>query len=97
MRRRWSSLRAWATSPLFVPWLSVGASPAPRIVNPRNGQTFAWLLERVEDVHGNWTAYHDDLGSSPGVAYLSRIEYAQAGSPANRSLDLQLDRAPRLG
>ena len=64
---------------------SYGATASTRIANPRNGQTFSWLLERVEDVHGNWISYAYDHAT--GVAYLSRIEYAQARSPANRSVD----------
>ena len=55
-------------------------------MNPRSLQTFAWLLERVEDVHGNWISYAYAQSES-GVAYLSRIEYAQASAPANRTVD----------
>ena len=74
-----------------------GTTAAARIVNARNGQVFAWLLERVEDVHGSWTSYSYDLASSPGVAYLSRIEYAQAGAPPNRSVHFSLAPRPDRG
>ncbi|MBW2415352.1 MAG: hypothetical protein JRG76_12670 [Deltaproteobacteria bacterium] len=65
-----------------------GASATHRIVNPTNGQVYAWLLEWVEDVSGNWISYAYDIGApgSPGTAYLASIEYAEAGAAANRSV-----------
>jgi RHS repeat-associated protein len=63
-----------------------GASATHRLLNPANGQIHTWLLERIEDVNGNWIAYTYDV--TPGAAYLRRIDYAQAGSPANRSVEL---------
>jgi len=63
---------------------SYGGSEETRIRNARNGQIASWLLERVEDVHGNWIEYRYDRSSSPGTAYPALIEYAQAGAAANR-------------
>jgi RHS repeat-associated protein len=63
---------------------SYGGSEETRIRNARNGQVASWLLERVEDVHGNWIEYRYDRSSSPGTAYPASIEYAQAGAAANR-------------
>ena len=53
---------------------------------------FSWQLERSTDVSGNEIRYRYDRTSSPGVAYLARIEYGQ-GASANRSVDFVLNPA----
>ena len=66
---------------------SYGAHPATRIVSPKNGQVFSWLLDRVEDVHGNWIQYEYVQPPVMGVAYLFTISYAQADQgAANRKV-----------
>ncbi len=63
-----------------------------RLANPASltGQVFAWQLERSTDVSGNEIRFVYDRTSSPGVAYLARIEYGQ-GTNANRSVELVLN------
>jgi len=63
-----------------------GQTEAGRVRSP-GGEVYAWLLERTEDPHGNWIAYAYGMPADSGVAYLERIEYAQAGAPANRSVE----------
>ena len=54
----------------------------------RNGQVFAWLLERIEDASGNWIRLSYAQGN--GVKYPEQIEYAQSGAPGNQGLQRDL-------
>ncbi len=68
------------------------SSGAGRLVNDSSapGEVFSWQLERTADVSGNEIRYVYDTTSSPGIAYLDRIEYGQ-GATANRSIDFVLN------
>ncbi|MCP4002884.1 MAG: hypothetical protein GY725_01685 [bacterium] len=68
-----------------------GSQSVATIENGRNQEVFGWLLEREVDVSGNWVEYEYDHAASPGTAYLSRVRYAQAASPANREIVFELN------
>lgn len=57
-----------------------GCSPSARKVHP-NGETYAWLLERVEDLDGNYYSY--EYGDYNGEHVLLRILYTgnESSSP----------------
>lgn len=63
--------------------LTYGSQSATRIVNPKNNQIFSWLLERIEDAHGNWInfEYFQPLygGQPSGIRLPSQITYSFAG------------------
>lgn len=50
-----------------------GASSNSQLLNPLNGQTFRWAIERSVDVSGNVISYEYDQVSSPNVLYPSRV------------------------
>ena len=63
-----------------------GSTAAARIgpESTRNGEVFAWLLERIEDASGNWIQFRYSGGE--GVAVPVEIEYAQSGALGNRRI-----------
>ncbi len=71
------------------------------VEDPNNPKTFAWLLSRAEDSHGNFIVYEYATPSgSAGVAYPSRIAYGfsgdtVSGSPTLREVVFELDSVVR--
>jgi RHS repeat-associated protein len=73
-----------------------GSTPDSRVVNPKNGEVFAWLQSSSADAHGNWARYEYEQPPGRGVAYLRAIRHAQSGEDANREVLFELDRnSPR--